>query len=157
MSDARKQSSIEDIRKPPVDRPKEPDKHSSVEAARAAEEFQALTTLGRQEYRHREVVVQLQQERDLLQRENARLNEIKDRLLPRNAELEQAHRNAKSNGAQATLAMALGGAFLSVAAHFNTPGMLIAYGVGGASFVWGAILLLGTNRFSWPPDRDARD
>ena len=72
---------------------------------------------------------------------------------PRNAELEQAARNAKDNGTLSVLGITVGTGLLSLASLCESVACAMLVGIGIASTALGLLLLARTNQNGWPVEK----
>lgn len=130
----------------------EPDDQTAAAVRRdKLEQRQALTAAQRAEYLQEEFLSTLRADRERLRTQCKNAEEALSNVRPRIAELEQAARNAQSQGWQATAAIAIGGGLLSCAGFpAQVPTQFLMLGGGWASLIWGGLCLALTNKFGWP-------
>jgi hypothetical protein len=123
---------------------------SQKPTVQAIRELESLKPTARLEYHHQNLIAQIERELEHFRVRCENLESELSGLLPRNAELEQASRNAEMNSVHSTVAMTIGGALISSAGFCEQRAQFTMLGFGGASVVWGAILLYCTNKWGWP-------
>ena len=90
---------------------------------------------------------------DVLQNKLDLREEEVHELLPRNAELEQARRNATINSGLSLTAISIGGVLASISSLLPTPFSYISGSFGAAMLIGGLTVSWVTHRFGWPSKR----
>jgi hypothetical protein len=110
----------------------------------------AKTAALRAEVAEEEHVAALNRRIDVLQKKlDLREDELQV-LLPRNAELEQAYRNASINGGLSLTAISAGGVLTSISSLLPTPFSYISGSFGAAMLIGGLTVSWTTHRLGWP-------
>jgi hypothetical protein len=124
------------------------------ERAHQVEQRKAKTAALRAEEAEERHAAALDRRIDVLQKKlDLRENELRE-LLPRNAELEQAKRNADANSRLSLSAVSVGGLLASISSLLPVRWNYISGAFGAAMLISGLTLSCVTHRSGWPSKED---